>query len=90
MISYKDFSENKFDEEAVEGLTNFLNCLDNTKVVMVLREKEGEIKGSLRTTNDSVDLSRLAKLFGGGGHRRAAGFTIKGSLQKTADGWRVI
>lgn len=90
MISYKDFGENKFDEEAVEGLTNFLNCLDNTKVVMVLREKEGEIKGSLRTTNDLIDLSRLAKLFGGGGHRRAAGFTIKGSLQKTDDGWKVI
>ena len=90
LISYKDFSDNEFDEEAVEGLTNFLNHLENTKAVLVLREKEGEIKGSLRTTTDSIDVSRLARLFGGGGHQRAAGFTIKGSFRETADGWRVM
>ncbi len=89
LISYKDFSDNEFNEEAVEGLTNFLNCLD-ARAVIVLREREGEIKGSLRTTSDSIDLSKLAKLFGGGGHKKAAGFTIKGSLQRTKDGWKVI
>lgn len=90
LIFREDFAGNEFDDGAVEGLTNFLNHLEGARVVLVLREKEGEIKGSLRTTDDSIDVSRLARLFGGGGHQRAAGFTIKGSLRETADGWKVM
>jgi hypothetical protein len=31
---------------------------------------------SLRSTDDGVDVSEVAKLYGGGGHARAAGFTV--------------
>jgi nanoRNase/pAp phosphatase (c-di-AMP/oligoRNAs hydrolase) len=34
----------------------------------------------LRTRNDNVDLSQIAKTFGGGGHPRAARFTWKGQI----------
>ncbi|PJA92711.1 MAG: hypothetical protein CO133_01700, partial [Candidatus Komeilibacteria bacterium CG_4_9_14_3_um_filter_37_5] len=37
-------------------------------------------KGSLRTTKDHIDVARLAKELGGGGHQKAAGFTIEGRL----------
>ena len=34
------------------------------------------IKGSMRTTSE-FDLTKLAKLFGGGGHKKAAGFICR-------------
>ena len=34
----------------------------------------------LRTRNDNIDLSQIAKTFGGGGHPRAARFTWKGQI----------
>lgn len=37
---------------------------------------DGRIKFSLRSEDDKVDVSELAKKYGGGGHRNAAGFTI--------------
>ena len=39
----------------------------------------GEFKASLRAKN-YVDVSRIAKYFGGGGHRKAAGCTMHGSV----------
>jgi bifunctional oligoribonuclease and PAP phosphatase NrnA len=35
----------------------------------------GARKVSLRATDDRVDVSAIARVMGGGGHRRAAGFT---------------
>ena len=37
-------------------------------------------KVSLRAFHDAVDVSELAKTFGGGGHKKAAGFQISGEL----------
>lgn len=39
-------------------------------------ESNGERIFSLRSTNDGRDVSAIAKYFGGGGHRNAAGFSI--------------
>lgn len=53
-----------------------LRTVAGVEVVAHLREVEGGTKGSLRS--ESVDVSGVAGRFGGGGHRLAAGFTIKG------------
>lgn len=90
VITLDDLKEAQVDKEAVEGVANFLNILSRTKAILVLREEqEGIVKGSLRTTDDQVDVSKIAKLFGGGGHKKAAGFTIKGHLVETDRGWRI-
>ena len=39
------------------------------------------IKVSLRSFHDAVDVSELAKEFGGGGHRKAAGFQMPGDMR---------
>lgn len=66
-----------------EGLSNFLNKLNDADVVMVLTEKDdGTLKGSLRTTKDDIDVMRIAGLFGGGGHKKAAGFSFNGGVEK--------
>lgn len=90
VITREDLELANLDEEALEGVTNFLNNLKGAKMVLVLKALEdGKIKGSFRTTTPGVDVSRLAKTFGGGGHAKAAGFTIPGKLVKIEGGWRV-
>lgn len=79
-------TNNEIDEfgtchEDIEGIANFLNSMPDVKAACVLMEnKNGEIKGSLRTLSDDIDVSRLASFLGGGGHRRAAGFSVQGKI----------
>lgn len=66
-----------------EGLSNFLNSLNDADVIMVLTEKDdGTLRGSLRTTKDNIDVMKIAGLFGGGGHKKAAGFSYNGGVEK--------
>jgi len=54
--------------------------LEGVEVSLFLREeKPGHFKGSLRA-NEYVDVAYIASLFSGGGHKRAAGFSIEGDL----------
>lgn len=89
IIKQEDIDEISSPAEAVEGAANFLNRLLNVDLVLVLQENsDGTIKGSIRSTN--VDVSQIAEALGGGGHKRAAGFTIKGRLEKDGEHWQVI
>jgi len=68
-------------DEMVEGVSNFLNavCVESD-TVMVLREKaDGTVKGSIRSL--TKDISILAQSLGGGGHKKAAGFSQKGHIE---------
>lgn len=77
------------DEEHIEGISNFLNQFLDAKVVLVLKELPGgKVKGSFRTAED-IDVSAPAKILGGGGHKKAAGFTMPGRIVETDKGWRV-
>jgi phosphoesterase RecJ-like protein len=60
--------------EETEGLIDFLRQAKEAEVSCVLKEVEGHIRVSLRSVGH-VDVSAVAALFGGGGHRYAAGFT---------------
>lgn len=91
VLTTKDFAELGMSDESSEGIANFLNSVEKAKAIIVLREKsDGTIKGSLRTTRPDVDVSKIAEFFGGGGHKKAAGFTIKGKLQETDTGWKIV
>lgn len=70
-------------------ITSFISSLEGVKVALLLREEDGIIKASLRTNDNNVNVSYLASKFGGGGHKKAAGFSITGSLVKTSNGWKV-
>jgi phosphoesterase RecJ-like protein len=90
VITRDDLNLANLGEEALEGVTNFLNNLKGAKMVLVLKAiEDGKINGSFRTTTPGIDVSRLAKMFGGGGHAKAAGFTIPGKLVKIGEEWRV-
>jgi phosphoesterase RecJ-like protein len=85
-----DFGGLDFDEDSFKGLSNFLNSLNESKGAMVLMENEQEIKGSLRTTRADVDVAEIAKQYGGGGHKKAAGFRVSGKLVENEKGeWKI-
>ncbi|MFA5793195.1 MAG: bifunctional oligoribonuclease/PAP phosphatase NrnA [Candidatus Gracilibacteria bacterium] len=90
VITKNDYTETNTNHEDTSGLINYLNHVPNAKFCMLLAETENEqIKGSLRTQDQNIDLSRIAELFGGGGHKKASGFTINGRLVEKRT-WGVI
>ena len=75
-----------------EGFAETLNTLPQAKFAMFLRQDGEVIKGSLRSdTFKDVDVSKIAHIFGGGGHKLAAGFSVAGKLMKDEGGkWKVV
>ena len=91
VITAADLAETGASEEEISGLVNLLNSAPESRASLLLYEtKDAKIKGSLRTDRDDVDLSKLAHYLGGGGHRKAAGFTISGRIEIVGDKWRVL
>jgi len=85
-LTQKDIEESGVSEEELEGIANLLNDLNEGNAVLVLKERpEGGVKGSFRTTKDSVDVSLIAKELGGGGHKKAAGFSLEHTLDEAFD-----
>jgi bifunctional oligoribonuclease and PAP phosphatase NrnA len=68
------------NREYTEGFVEYIKEIDSVDVACILRETEGDrVKVSMRSKRD-VDVAVLAQRFGGGGHRRAAGCTMEGSM----------
>lgn len=90
-VTQTDFIECQADDTAAEGLSNFLHVLQDAKIILVLKEAPNNIiKGSLRTSSDQIDLSKLAGYFGGGGHKKASGFALPGKLSYDNNKLRII
>jgi phosphoesterase RecJ-like protein len=53
-----------------------LKTAPDVNFVLLLSERRGGVHGSLRSVEKGFDVSRLAALFGGGGHEAAAAFDI--------------
>lgn len=83
-ISYvrdRDFQETKGKVDSLTGVVDYLNAVPKAKFSLLFTEHEGKVKGSLRTLSDDIDLTEIAGQFGGGGHKKASGFTVPGKLQ---------
>lgn len=64
-----------------ESIVNFAVELEGVELAALLRENAaGAVKISLRSAGDA-DASTLARSFGGGGHRKAAGCTVDGPME---------
>jgi phosphoesterase RecJ-like protein len=80
ILSAEDFREAEAEDSYSEGIVDHLRAVQGTKVAALVREltaaeRRGERKVSLRAVDDGVDVSSIARAQGGGGHRRAAGFS---------------
>lgn len=79
-ISLDDLSETGAKSDDSGGIIDeLMSNAPASEVVMLLKEKEpGFLSGSLRAPGNIADVSEIAKIIGGGGHKKAAGFRIKG------------
>jgi phosphoesterase RecJ-like protein len=73
------------------GFVDVLNTIPDVKFAVFARQDGDHIKGSIRSDEfKNVNVFKIAQLFGGGGHKLASGFRVKGRLVKIAGGkWRV-
>jgi bifunctional oligoribonuclease and PAP phosphatase NrnA len=79
-LTKSDYEETGALETDSEGVVDHMRAVEGTRVAVLVREllshdREGMRKVSLRATDRSVDVSRVARTFGGGGHPQAAGFS---------------
>lgn len=81
-LTHADTLKHNVSEADMKGMSNFMNAVSDGVAGMILKEREdGTVKGSFRTTRDDVDVSAMAQHFGGGGHQKAAGFSVDGPME---------
>ena len=87
-ITSADYKATGAGEEMTEGVIDHLRSIDGAKVAAVVRDlgERGRAarKVSLRSSEGDVDVSAIARKRGGGGHKRAAGFSTDLELDDLA------
>lgn len=90
VITQEDFRSCNATPLDLAGCVNLLNSVPEAKAAILLFELEGDrVKASVRTEHDEIDVGALAALFGGGGIKKAAGFTFAGRIVLTSTGWNI-
>jgi phosphoesterase RecJ-like protein len=80
-LTTEDFTRSGAEESYSEGVIDHLRAVEGTAVAALVRDRIGSgdderpRKVSLRSSDERVDVSRIARAQGGGGHRGAAGFS---------------
>ena len=95
VLTGEDFQQTAAEDSYSEGIVDHLRAVRGTKVAALIRDvtsgcHSGERKVSLRASDDEVDVSAIARAFGGGGHRRAAGFSSELSTGELIDAIRAL
>jgi len=88
-VNEKDFLATGTTTADLSGVIDFLNSVPNSKFSLLITDAGGKVKASFRTLRDDVDVAALAEKFGGGGHKKAAGFTVPGKLQREVK-WKIV
>lgn len=86
-LTREDYAAAGAIESDSEGIIDHLRGVEGTKVAVLIRElladdRAGVCKVSLRSADGEVDVSRIARAHGGGGHRQAAGFSTELGLEE--------
>ena len=84
-VDKKMFHETATTRQDTEGMVNIPRSIKGVDVAMLFRQEgqdsDPEWKVSLRSKG-RVNVAKIAEGFGGGGHARAAGCSLKGSIQE--------
>ena len=84
-----DFADVGAEEPYSEGIIDYLRAVEGAELAVLIREQLNESahahKGSLRSSIDELDVSAIARRFGGGGHRQAAGFSTDLALPEIVE-----
>ena len=84
-----DFSDVGAPEPYSEGIIDDLRAVEGAELAALIRESPRDAgptrRVSLRASVDELDVSAIARLFGGGGHRQAAGFSSDASIEEITE-----
>ncbi len=80
-LTVEMFEESGAKREDTEGLIDFARGIDGVLVAVVFEElaEAGKVRISLRSKHPKLDVNSIARRFGGGGHREAAGARLTGT-----------
>ena len=82
VVYKKDIEKFAIGDDATDGIAEVLRSIITTEVSFVVKEVDVKIcKISMRSKN--IDVAEVCSKFGGGGHRFAAGCTIKASCDES-------
>jgi phosphoesterase RecJ-like protein len=77
-ISASDLKETRANmNEAGNIIDELMTNAPGAEIILLFREEEDHVSCSMRTTDPNVNASKIASIYGGGGHRQAAGFKIR-------------
>ena len=71
------FEETATNSEDTEGLVDYARAIDGVEIGVLIEERPGAIKASLRCKDPVYRVDKVAAQFGGGGHACAAGMNLK-------------
>lgn len=81
-ITAEQLKQSGAKEEDLGGIVNFARNVEGVEVGILFKQvNENAVKASLRSRRH-VDVAKIAKQLGGGGHARAAGCTVEASLSE--------
>jgi phosphoesterase RecJ-like protein len=84
-----DFAEVGAAEPYSEGIIDYLRAVEGADMAALIREPPRGTgparRVSLRASTDELDVSAIARQFGGGGHRQAAGFSTELTIEEVTD-----
>ena len=81
-LEHSVLEQAQYRDEDTDGFVDYAVSMRGVQVALFLREYEPErIRVSLRAKHD-FDVRAVAEIFGGGGHRKAAGARFVGTLQE--------
>jgi len=85
VLTIEDFEQNHAVDEDTEGFVNELLSIETVQISAIFREpKRGKIRCSIRSRGD-YDVAAVARIFGGGGHKNAAGCNFEGPVSEAVD-----
>ncbi len=85
LLTKQDFEAFAAQPAQAQGIVSQPTMIPGVEVSALLKEEPAHISVNLRSRG-AVDVSQIAKQFGGGGHARAAGCKLAGqTLQQAAD-----
>jgi len=92
VITQKDLEMCNAQTENVSQIASMLATIPGVKFSLIVTQyQDNMIKGSFRSEpHHNIDVSSLAQKLGGGGHRLASAFTVKGALLEDGSVWKIV
>jgi phosphoesterase RecJ-like protein len=88
-LEREDFADAGVEEPFSEGIIDYLRAVEGAEIAALIREPptlDGPSRRvSLRTTEENLDVSAIARKSGGGGHKQAAGFPSEATVGEITD-----